>query len=85
MATSHIAAETSDVILAADALPGDSLAVMLQVFAGQAGNRANTGAEREMFHSLARLLAAIRDNHESDWQALKRSARRPRGVEPVRA
>lgn len=80
----NVAAETADIVLAADALPEKSLNAMLYVFDAQArATDRNNRAEREMFHAVTRLLAAVRDVRGREWEALKREIRLPRGTEPT--
>jgi fructoselysine-6-P-deglycase FrlB-like protein len=76
MTNNNTAAEAADVLLAADGLPTESLLMMMSVFARMA-NKCDgySAAERELFHSVARLLARVRDIHAERWQALKRADR----------
>lgn len=70
----NCAQETTDVLIAADGLPTDSLMVMISAYANLANNQANyTPAERELHHSILRLLCRVRDIHAERWRALKRA------------
>lgn len=73
----HIATEMANVALAADALDTTSLDVLIQVHARQADNYAGTDpAVAEMFHSVCRLLARVRDVNAERQKALRRANRR---------
>ena len=75
---------SADVLLAADALTDSALDVQIQWFrlASENHTKRGDGAAAEMCHSICRLLAAMRDDRQREWKALKRELRIPRGKEP---
>lgn len=77
--TNDVAAETADLLIATGGLPTESLHMMLTVFAGLA-NKCDgySPYERDLFHSVARLLARVRDIRERRHKALCRAGRQAR-------
>jgi hypothetical protein len=74
--TADVAAETADVLIAASDLPEDELHRALYVFSRMANRTADyTPTERELFHSVARLLARVRDIQERNEKRLRKMDR----------
>ena len=75
--------ESVDICMAADALHGTSLDTLIQVFHMAANKPDRASAEREMFHSVLRLLDSVRRKRTADTKAMEREIRKARASEPA--